>query len=146
MYLNTHTYYSLRYGVFDAQTLVELAQKNGVTSLALTDINCTSACIYFIREAHKLGIRPVVGVDIRNGVHQRFILIAKNNEGFQRINHYLTTMLHEGKTVPYSAPELQNVWTIYPFEKGKSRTLRENEFIGVRPENIPSIRAQCVQK
>ena len=142
MYLNTHTYYSLRYGVFDAQTLVELAQKNGVTSLSLTDINCTSACIYFIREAHKLGIRPVVGVDIRNGVHQRFILIAKNNEGFQRINHYLTTMLHEGKTVPYSAPELEDVWTIYPFEKGKSRILAAHEFIGVRPEDIPNIRLQ----
>ncbi|MDG1331841.1 MAG: DNA polymerase III subunit alpha [Crocinitomicaceae bacterium] len=142
MYLNTHTYYSLRYGVFDAHTLVELAQENGISSLALTDINTTSACMNFIREARKCGIKPVVGVDIRNGVQQRFILIAKNNDGFQRINHYLTTILLKEETELYTAPELKNVWTIYPYVKGEKRTLREYEFIGVRPENIPSIRLQ----
>lgn len=142
MYLNTHTYYSLRYGVFDAHTLVKLAQENGVSSLALTDINTTSACMNFIREAQKCGVKPVVGVDIRNGVQQRFILIAKNNDGFQRINHYLTTILLKEKAELYTAPELKNVWTIYPYVKGEKRMLRENEFIGVRPENIPSIRLQ----
>lgn len=142
MYLNTHTYYSLRYGVFDAHTLVKLAKQNGIISLALTDINCTSACINFIREARKYGVKPVVGVDVRNGVQQQFILIAKNNDGFQRINHYLTTILLENETALYTAPELENVWTIYPFVKGEKRTLGENEFIGVRPENIPSVRLQ----
>lgn len=141
MYLNSHTYYSLRYGVFDAQTLVKLAQENGINMLALTDINSTSACINFIREARKFGVKPVVGVDVRNGVQQRFILIAKNNDGFQRINQYLTTILLK-ETELYTAPELENVWTIYPFVKGETRTLRENEFIGVRPENIPAIRLQ----
>ncbi len=141
MYLNTHTYYSLRYGVFDAQTLVELAQENRVSSLALTDINSTSACINFIRESRKRGVKPIVGVDVRNGVQQRFILLAKNNDGFQRINHYLTTILLKDEVL-HTAPELENVWVIYPFEKGKMRTLRENEFIGVRPENIPTIRLQ----
>lgn len=142
MYLNAHTYYSLRYGVFDAQTLVELAQKNGCLTLALTDINCTSACVYFIREAQKLGIKPVVGVDFRNGVQQQFILLAKNNDGFQQINRYLSARLHEHESFPSIAPALENVWTIYPFEKGKSRVLAAHEFIGVRPENIPSIRLQ----
>lgn len=139
MYLNTHTYYSLRYGVFDAQTLVELAQENGVSSLALTDINSTSACINFIRESRKRGVKPIVGVDVRNGVQQRFILLAKNNDGFQRINQYLTTILLKDEVL-HTAPELENVWVIYPFVKGETRTLKENEFIGVRPEHIPTIR------
>lgn len=142
MYLNSHTYYSLRYGVFDAQTLVELAQQNGITYLALTDINCTSACIQFIREARKCGIKPVLGVDVRNGVQQQFILIAKNNDGFHRINDYVSAVLHEEEKFPTDAPELENVWTIYPFVKGKTRTLKAHEFIGVRPENIPTIRLQ----
>lgn len=139
MYLNTHTYYSLRYGVFDAQTLVELAQENGVSSLALTDINSTSACINFIRESRKRGVKPIVGVDVRNGVQQRFILLAKNNDGFQRINQYLTTILLKDEVL-HTAPELENVWVIYPFVKGGTRTLKENEFVGVRPEHIPTIR------
>jgi DNA-directed DNA polymerase III PolC len=142
MYLNTHTYYSLRYGVFDAHTLVKLAQENSVSSLALTDINTTSACMNFIREARKCGVKPVVGADVRDGVQQRFILIAQNNDGFQRINHYLTTILLKKKAELHTAPELENVWTIYPYVKGETRTLRENEFIGVRPENIPSVRLQ----
>jgi DNA polymerase-3 subunit alpha len=75
-------------------------------------------------------------------VQQRFILIAKNNDGFQRINQYLTTILLKKKAELYTAPELENVWTIYPYVKGEKRTLREHEFIGVRPENIPSIRLQ----
>jgi DNA polymerase III alpha subunit len=51
MHLNTHSYYSLRYGAYDARTLLELTKNNGFDSVALTDINTTSSCLDFIREA-----------------------------------------------------------------------------------------------
>ncbi len=141
MYLNTHTYYSMRYGAFDAKTLLELAECKGVEALALTDINTTSACLSFIRQAQKCNVRPVVGVDFRNGVQQQFVMLAKNNHGFEQINNYLTTVLHHQQTVPSVAPMLGNVIVIYPFDKHCKRTLRSNEYIGIRPEDIPFIRA-----
>ncbi len=140
MYLNTHTYYSLRYGALSPEILLELAQKNGFKRIALTDINTTSACIEFIREAPKYGITPIVGVDFRNGVQQQFILLAQNNHGFEKINAYLTDLLHHKKEVPEKAPQLRDTYVIYPFKRDKNYTLRSNEFIGFSPEDLDYVR------
>ncbi len=43
MYINVHTYYSLRYGTIKPRDLLQSAQELGITSFALTDINTTSA-------------------------------------------------------------------------------------------------------
>ena len=59
MYLNCHTYYSLRYGTFSELALLELARENEVTRLALTDINNTSACLNFVRRAADYDIHPI---------------------------------------------------------------------------------------
>jgi DNA polymerase III alpha subunit len=41
MYLNTHSYYSLRYGTMSPERVVEEALRNEIKALALTDINNT---------------------------------------------------------------------------------------------------------
>ena len=97
MYLNTHTYYSLRYGTIKPEELLEIAKSKGLKTFALTDINSTTACIDFVRLSAKYAITPVLGVDFRNGVQQEFILLARNNQGFQYINEYLSTLLHQKK-------------------------------------------------
>lgn len=140
MYLNTHTYYSLRFGTIPPQKLLEVANSMCFRSIALTDINTTSACLEFIREAPKYGIKPVVGVDFRNGVEQKFILLAKNNDGFEQINRFLSEILHDEKTVPEIAPELSETYVIYPFKKDKKRQLKKNEYIGIRPSDLSFIR------
>jgi DNA polymerase-3 subunit alpha len=43
MYLNCHSYYSLRYGTITVERLSELAAAAGVQRLVLTDINNTTA-------------------------------------------------------------------------------------------------------
>jgi DNA polymerase-3 subunit alpha len=86
MYLNTHTYFSLRYGTFSPENLLELAASNGALAMVLTDINTTSACLEFIRIAPKFNIRPIVGIDFRKGVQQYYLAIAKSNEGFKKLN------------------------------------------------------------
>ena len=125
MYVNTHSYYSLRYGTFSPATLLQLAQENNCNSIALTDINTTSACLEFIRDAPKFNVRPVIGVDFRNGVQQQFILLAKNNKGFEHINKYLTSILHNKEKIPDHAPELEHTFVIYPFRKEKKRQLKK---------------------
>ncbi len=96
MYLNVHSYYSLRYGIRTPKGLVEFAVANQLEQFVLTDVNSTSACIEFALIAKKHNIKPIVGVDFRNSVEQQFVALAKNNEGFREINEYLS--LH-GRTV-----------------------------------------------
>lgn len=133
MYINTHSCFSLRYGTMKVKELLKRAQEYGLQHLALTDINKTSACLDFLRMAPEYGIKPVVGVDFRNGVDQQFILLAKSNKGFQAINTYLTQLLHQEKfVVPDRAPCLTDVYVVYPYRKYcNSTVLAENEYVGI---------------
>lgn len=141
MYLNIHTYYSLRYGTLSCARLLDLAQANGCKELALTDINGTSACIDFVRMAKSRGIKPIIGVDFRNGVQQQFVAIAKNNNGFEEINQHLTTLMHSKKKCAATAPGFKNTFVIYPFYKQQpDRELKAHEYIGVRVTDLPYLR------
>ncbi|MCE2613921.1 DNA polymerase III subunit alpha [Flavobacteriaceae bacterium D16] len=134
MYLNCHTYYSLRYGTFSEVELLELARKNQLTRLALTDINNTSAGLNFVRKAQEYGIAPVLGIDFRNGVVPCFVGLARNNEGYQELNTFLSEYLHEEKPFPPKAPHFHNAFVVYPFEHVQQHNLDHflpHEYIGV---------------
>lgn len=136
MYLNTHTYYSLRYGTMSLEKLLKYAQHFGVKTLAITDINNTSAHLDFVRLACNYGIKPVLGVDFRNGVTQQFVMLAKNNAGLQEINTYLSGFLHQTNAlIPSRAKHIKNSFVVYPFQQ-QLIDLRDNEFIGVKPNEL----------
>ena len=78
MYLNCHTYFSLQYGTISPEQLLEEAKKNGIKTLALTDINNTSAILDLLRKKDKYQINIIAGIDFRNGSDQQFIGLAKN--------------------------------------------------------------------
>lgn len=139
MYLNCHTYYSLRYGTFSEVELLQLAQQNQVAQLALTDINNTSACLNFARKAAEFDIKPILGIDFRNGVDQCYVGIAKNNDGYQELNSFLSHHLHHQKKLPSIAPDFKDAYIIYPFEKvvlNDQKTFKEHEFIGISIANL----------
>ncbi|NNC46102.1 MAG: DNA polymerase III subunit alpha [Winogradskyella sp.] len=142
MYLNCHTYYSLRYGTIKPELLLAIAAKNGVQTLALTDINSTSACLDIVRLSSTYKIKPVLGVDFRNKAEQQFILIAKNNDGFHAINDYLSVFLHDDTLKIPNRPEieLEHSYVIYPYQKGKDYKLRSNEFLGIVPEDLNTLK------
>ena len=79
MFLNNHSYYSLRYGTMAEKELLALAQEQECSIFPLTDINNTSGCLNFIRRAPEYGITPVVGVDFRNNAQQCYVCLAINN-------------------------------------------------------------------
>lgn len=136
MYLNCHTYYSLRYGSIPPKDLVLLAKKHGLQTLALTDINSTTACLDFVKHALKHNVKPVLGVDFRQGAQQKFIMLAQNNQGYYQINKYLSSFLHQNKIgIPDNAASLPNTYVIYPYQK-EIRVLKENEYIGVKPSDL----------
>lgn len=140
MYINCHSAFSFKYGTMDIKALLLEAQKNNINALALTDINNTSGCLNFVRLALKQNIRPILGVDFRNGVDQQFVAIAVNNEGFELINRQLSHYLHHKEPVPDEAPFAEDapVRVVYPFGKyhDKKSNLKANEFLGVRPGEL----------
>lgn len=136
MYLNTHTYYSFKYGTLSEEELLTTAQQCGITEMALTDINSTAGSLNFVRLAAKSDIRPILGIDFRNGAKQQFIGIAKDNKGFKELNEYLSSYLHEKENFPDRAPKFKHAFIIYPFQLSFDLKLRENEFLGIRPQDI----------
>lgn len=137
--MQVHTYYSFRYGTLSPGEVLDAAAGYDYETVLLADINSTAGSINFVRLATQRGIKPVLGIDFRNGVSRCFLAIARNNEGFAEINAFLSRHLHSGKPIPNVAPPFENAYVVYPFspELGQSeRPLRENEYVGVHPRDL----------
>jgi len=137
LFLNCHSYYSLRYGTLPVETLVAEAVKNEVKVMALTDINNTMGTMDFIWECRMKGIAPVSGIEFRDD-HNRllFIAVARNNDGFRELNEFLTVHNLEKTPLPPCPPAFDNSYVIFPFTGILPRKLRENERIGIRSGDI----------
>lgn len=139
MYLNTHSYYSFKYGTIGTKDLLQQMQQAGVGCFALTDINSTAASLNFVRLAPRYNVRSVLGIDFRNGADQLFVALARNNEGFRELNDYLSKHLHSKEKIPARSPEFRHCYAIYPFTKYTGFELKAYEFIGVRPVDLPRL-------
>ncbi len=133
MYLNCHSYYSLRYGTFPVEELVKRARQLGVKALALTDINNSSGMIDFVKACNDEGLKPIGGMEFRDEDTLLFIGIARNNEGFRELNEYRSALNLGEQELQDLAPDFQEVYVIYPFGKAIPRPLKDHEFIGIKP-------------
>ncbi len=115
MNLNCHTYYSLRYGTLSPEQLVELAVKHGIRQMALTDINNSTAMPEFVRRCRQAGIAPAAGIEFKRGNKTLYIALARNNEGFRRINAFLSKHNIEKTQLPVRFPVCEHTFAIYPF-------------------------------
>ena len=112
--------------------LVGRAAAFGYAALPLTDINTTMGAADFVVECRRKGVRPVMGVEFRNGNELLYVALAKNNEGFAELNRFLTQHNFNKQPYPELAPDWEYVYVIYPFGKRKPAQLKANEFLGVR--------------
>ncbi len=152
MYLNCHTAFSFKYGTLQVQALFDEARRCGVHKLVLTEINNVASYIEMLRlcrenapvkgstlttfgkEGYTLDI--ALGIEFRNDHELLYIVIAKNNQGFEEINRFLSRHNAEHKPFPLTAPEFEDAVVIYPLERKDPETLRPNEFIGVRKHDL----------
>ena len=114
MLFTAHSYYSLRYGSMPVEQAVTEAKAKGLREVVLADINNTSATTDFIRECKEHGIRPLAGVACHDEAGLKYLLLAKNNEGFREINDFLSELNIKGLPLPDRAPELERVFVVYP--------------------------------
>ena len=134
MLLNGHSYYSLRYGTFSEEALVDLALEKGYDSVGLTDINTTSGVLSFLRYAQEKKVEAVVGVDFRNRTRCQFVGIALNENGYLELNIILAEHLYARKPFGSRAPAFTDAVVIYPFENALKEgilSLMPNEYIGI---------------
>lgn len=134
MFWNCHSYYSLRYGTMSPEVLIDQAKALGLEALGLTDINNSTGVLDFVKLCREAGIKPIAGVEFRDGDRLLYTCLARNNEGFREINAFLTEHNLSGTPLPHRAPGLPNAWVIYPFGSIARADLKENERIGIRPE------------
>ena len=136
------TYFSFKYGTFSTKELVGAAAEAGVPALALTNINSTADTWDFVRHCREQSVKPVLGVEIRNGQDYLYTLLAANNRGFRRINEFLSEHLVDKNPFPISLKtgslfdEPGDGFVIYPLGGKAAAELTENERIGVQPAEV----------
>jgi DNA polymerase-3 subunit alpha/error-prone DNA polymerase len=135
MYLNCHSFHSLRYGTIPVSGLVAMGKACGVRAMALTDINTVTGIYEFYRACKDAGIKPIVGMELREGNKLLYVALARDRKGLGEINRHRTLHNIEGIPVPNPAPGFENVAVIYPIDNVPG-FLRPFEYIGIRPENL----------
>ncbi len=132
MFINCHTYHSLRYGVLSPGELVQQAVLLKVDVLVLTDINSTSGVFDFIKACDKAGITPLVGMEFRENGRLLYTGIARNFKGFGELNRFLSLHRLSQTSLPDLPPVFNDAYIIFPFGSKLPSKLRENEFVGIR--------------
>lgn len=135
MFLNCHSYHSLRYGTIPLDDLIKQAAQCGVTAAALTDINTVTGIYDFIKGCQAQGIKPLVGIEFRCRHKLRYIGLAQNAAGLAQMNRFLTDHNFSGNPLPEKAPSFESVYFIYTLENAPAQ-LGENEFIGIEPDQL----------
>ncbi len=144
MYLNCKTYFSFHYGTFGTEELVKKASGLGVSQLALTNINNTCDAWDFVDYCRQYQVKPVVGAEIRNGSELCYILLAKNNQGLELINRFISEHLQQNKPFP-RRPDLSDIFCIYPFGSLPVSELQAHELIGVQMTEVNKLFGLSVQ-
>ena len=135
--LNCHTSFSSRYGVLTTEELLLTAKQYGYNTIAITDINATSAIIDAYRISKENDMRVIAGIDFRNEITACYIGLAKNNKGYSELNAHLSFHLHHQKSFEPQAPSrFLNTYIIYPFQSYKGWKLEPHEYIGINTSDF----------
>ena len=147
MFLNTHSWFSLRYGTLSPERLADTARSLGIRAMALTDINNTSCAWQYIEACRRNDVRPILGIEFRrDDGRMLYVGIARNNTGWANLCRMLSEVSLDGKSLPACAPELDSVYFIYRNQPKDIRTFRDDEFYGIRPDEARALYSSPLRK
>ncbi|HEV8667035.1 MAG TPA: PHP domain-containing protein, partial [Candidatus Paceibacterota bacterium] len=89
-HLHVHSHYSLLKALPKIPDLVARAKKEGLTSLALTDIGNLYGAIEFYKECVDKGIKPIIGIEVPLADANRILLLCENMTGYQNLLKLVT--------------------------------------------------------
>ncbi|MBV6644593.1 MAG: DNA polymerase III subunit alpha, partial [Cyclobacteriaceae bacterium] len=146
LYINCHTYFSFKYGTLSVKDLFEEARKNHIHKLILTDINNTSGYIELLRickeRRNEWDLEIGLGIEFRENDELLYIGLARNDEGFESLNGFLSHHNNTKLPLPRQAPFglLENTYFVYPLSTAPPPSqLREVEFVGIKTQEINKI-------
>jgi DNA polymerase-3 subunit alpha len=135
MFLNCHSYHSLRYGTISLEDLIHQAVDLNIKTLALTDINTVTGIYDFYKLCQEHHIKPIVGAEIRVENELYYICLAENAVGIAEINRLLTGYNCDSITIPRTSPSFEHTYVIYPLHNFPEKLLA-HEFIGIRQDEL----------
>jgi DNA-directed DNA polymerase III PolC len=121
------------------EQLVQKAAEHNAEAIALTDINNSTGMPEFITECISRGIKPLTGIEFRNGNELLYIGVARNNDGIRELNEFLSVCNISSESPGFPPPRFSNSYIIYRSDKLPGRKLYENELTGIRPSEVNSM-------
>jgi DNA polymerase III subunit alpha len=114
VHLRLHTEYSLSDSVVRVPQLIAAAAAAGMSAVAVTDQNNLFAMVKFYREALKVGVKPLVGVDLwvrEEGERQppsRLTLLCQSQAGYRNLTRLVSRAYLDG--AQRGVPRLERGW------------------------------------
>src|SRR3972149_3576408 len=109
IHLHTHSHYSLLTALPKIKDLINAAVRANMPALALTDNGNMYGALEFYKECKRVGIKPIIGVDLFVATRNRFdkeahidnksarlVLLAKNQDGYKNLLKLVTYSHLEG--------------------------------------------------
>ena len=106
-HLRVYSEYSLKISINHIDEIIQATKADeGLSSIALCDLDHVYAAVKFYKKAIANKIRPIIGSDIAiqhaDGTQGRIIVLCKNWEGFQSLSGILTKAEHtENKLIQF---------------------------------------------
>ena len=111
VHLHTHSEYSMLDGANRLRDLVAAAHELRMPALALTDHGAMHGCIEFYKEAHRQGVKPILGCEVYVTTGSRFdrtptssggaathhlVLLARDETGYRNLMKLTSRAFLEG--------------------------------------------------
>ena len=93
VHLHNHTEYSLADSIARITDYIDAAKKNGMTALAITDLDSMGGVLEFFSKCREAGIKPIIGRETsienmgqrREELRTRIVLLAMNKTGYRNL-------------------------------------------------------------
>ncbi len=107
VHLHCHTDYSLLDGACDIPHLIEIAEKQKMPAVAMTDHGNLFGAVSFYHEARQRGIHPVIGCEVyvaqqdrrvqaESNRYHHLVLLCENQEGYRNLIQLVSAGFLEG--------------------------------------------------
>jgi len=103
IHLHVHSEYSLEDGLIRINELANKIAACEMPAAALTEQGNLFSALKFYRAAHKAGVKPIIGVELRINANNnskessRLVLLCQNYQGYKNLNSLITRSYQEGQ-------------------------------------------------
>ena len=71
-------------GLLPVDQLIQLSKSNGMESLALTDVNCLSGFINFVKHCNSMDVNPIAGANLIKK-NEDIVILVENQIGYENL-------------------------------------------------------------